>query len=145
MRKRDKILVDTSLIAQQQIDLVDLTVTGSERETHVSIKGNLTFQNLIASPGALGMAFVHIRKGHSVLALSLVNDTEMYPSTQDLLWGVIINKGGAVDTEELHYIDLDVGAKRKMRPGDKIAFIYKSAADAGYQLGGHFAPFAMED
>ena len=80
MRKRDKILVDTSLIAQQQIDLVDLTVDGSERETHVSIKGNLTFQNLIASPGALGMAFVHIRKGNTVLTLSLVNDTELLTS-----------------------------------------------------------------
>ena len=143
-RKRDKVINDAATIAQQQIDLVDLTTDGSERETFVSARGQLHVHPSQAAGGFLSMAIVRIPKGTAVLTLSTANDTELYAALEHLLWGECYDQAGDVDTEEFIRIPMDVGAKRKMRPGDKIAFLYKGTVDGGWNIAGHLASFSLE-
>ena len=145
MRKRIVNLLDTSLIAPQTRDLVDLTVTGAERETFVSCKGNLLVHPLVANAGALGIALIRVPEGSAVLSMNITDNAQLYANKQHLLWGILLVKNGGVDTEEMLYIPMDIGAKRKCRPGDKIMWLYKSGTDAGWQISGHFASFTMED
>jgi len=127
--------------------LVDLTIDGSERETFMGIKGNVDVSKVSTAAVDIAMAIVRVPKGHDTPNLSTITNTEIYPSLENLLWSYV-HQYITTATDALPHLplrlELDIKSKRKLRPGDTIAFISDSSASSVVSMMANLNIFSLE-
>lgn len=109
---------------QQNVDLYTAGDSIVNRTlTSTKIQGSINF----TAAATVIMAVVRVPETTSYLALGTGSGSDVYPVDEHVLWSKIV----AGDNDIGYNIDVDSKAMRKMRPGDKIAFLaYSSVAGA---------------
>ena len=146
-RKRNVVINSVVTTSQSQQDLIDLTGDGSERETFMGIKGNIEIAKVTNEVCDYGLAIVRIPKGVTVGNVSLVADSEFYSQLENLLWSYVGHFPATADASfphSMNRITLDIKTKRKLRPGDKVAFLADASAASFITMIGVANIFSLE-